>query len=361
VAISRETLRRLLDLRRSVGGEADAAVRTLAAAWTRSWRGLAGGWQSAITDLVALAQRLERWPAPLQIARVSSVQSMLAAAEDELAALSTLTTSTVVDGAATAIAATAAAEPAIIASQLPADQAAELAASVAARILPAALDVIRTRATQAIVAQTRPLGADAEQAMRRELIRGVRVGANPNEAARRMVAAVNGAFEGGLVRATAIARTEMLDAHRTASRYVHDANADVLQGWRWLSTLDRRGCSSCWSMHGRLFPLSQPGPWDHVQGRCVRLPAVKPWSELGIDAPEPPDMIPDAQARFAELPQVDRLAIMGRARLALLDAGHIEWDDLAVLRDNSGWRPTYQPRPVRDLQRLADRRHRNAA
>ena len=40
---------------------------------------------------------------------------------------------------------------------------------------------------------------------------------------------------------------------------------------------------------------------------------------------------------------------MGATRLGLLDAGKIQWSDLAGRRETSGWRPSYAPTPVRDL------------
>lgn len=43
-------------------------------------------------------------------------------------------------------------------------------------------------------------------------------------------------------------------------------------------------------------------------------------------------------------------------RLDLLRSGRIQWADLATRRETSGWRPSYVPTSVRDLQRLADRR-----
>lgn len=241
MAINRRTLRLLRQLRITVGSEADDAVRTLAKAWMDAWAGLANRWQVAADALITLAVQVDRWPAPVQIARIAGVDVALTATDAALAELGTQTTTVVTSGAATVVAATAAAEPAIIASQMPAAVVGEFTQRVASRILLTALDVITARTRQAIVAQTRPLSADAMEAVRRELIRGVQVGSNPNDAARRMVAAVNGAFEGGLTRATAIARTEMLDAYRVASRYTHEANADVLDGWVWLATVTGAG------------------------------------------------------------------------------------------------------------------------
>lgn len=79
------------------------------------------------------------------------------------------------------------------------------------------------------------------------------------------------------------------------------------------------------------------------------MPQVRPWRDLGIDLPEPDDAIPDAQTVFAGLPRAQQVQIMGPGRLAALDAGDVAWVDLAVLRDNPGWRPSYVPIPARDL------------
>lgn len=360
MAVTSRTLQLLAAMRRAVGTQADDAVRALAEQWVKAWQRIAPTWQQAIDVLVAWAMQHGRWPTPVEIAQNPQVQEATEATAAELDGLAAFTAATVTAAALAAITATADGEPAVMASQLPAAYRQDAQQRFTARILPSALDVIRARVRQAIVAQTRPLSADAAAAMRRELVRGVRVGANPRESARRMIAAVQGAFEGGLTRATVIARTECLDAYRVASRYAHDANTDVLDGWVWMATVAgksaARTCPSCWAMHGTTHGLDEPGPLDHVQGRCARLPRVKPWSELGIDLVEPSDLIPDRQAAFDGLTDDQQTAVMGAARLALLRSGAVDWDDLAVLRDNPAWRSSYVPRPVRDLQRIADQR-----
>jgi hypothetical protein len=70
---------------------------------------------------------------------------------------------------------------------------------------------------------------------------------------------------------------------------------------------------------------------------------------------EPADRIPDARAVFAELPEDQQRQIMG-GRLDLLNAGQIDWADLASRRDNDAWRTSYVATPLRDLQLRADRR-----
>ena len=356
MAVTNRTLWLLRRLRADIGDQADGVVRELTAGWVKAWDVLADEWQRAIADAATLYLNTGQWPAPWRLARIDRLVAAQQSTAQALAALSATANTTAGAGAGEVIAATAAAEPAIMASQLPANLAAAALETYAARVAPAALEAIALRARQQIHAGTWPLTEQATEAMRRALIVGVATGTHPNDVARDMVRQVEGAFNGGLTRAINIARTEMLDAYRDTSATVHAANADVLDGWRWISTLDRRTCVSCWAMHGTTWPLDQAGPWDHQCGRCARAPLVKSWAELGIPNVEGEDLTPDAQRVFAALPPDEQLAVMGPGRLALLTAGRVQWSDLAVRRDNQAWRPSYVPRPVRELQALAHRR-----
>jgi SPP1 gp7 family putative phage head morphogenesis protein len=356
VAVTNRTLWLLRALRVDVGEHADDTVRRLTAAWVQAWDMIDAEWRAAIADVVAVYAAGERWPAPWQLARIDRLVAAQQQTAAALAALTATTNTTVGAAAVEVVAATAAAEPAIMASQLPAALASAALKTYAARIVPSALESIASRARTQIHAGTWPLTEDAVQAMRRALIAGVATGTHPNDTARQMVDQVEGAFNGGLTRAINIARTEILDAYRHTSGAVHAANADVLDGWTWVATLDARTCPSCWAMHGTHHPLDQPGPWDHQQGRCARIPKVKSWAELGIPGVEGEDLTPDAEKVFAALPPDQQLAIMGPGRLALLTAGRIEWSDLATRRDTQAWRPSYVPRTVRELQAIADRR-----
>lgn len=356
MAVTNRTLWLLRRLRVDIGDQADDVVRELTAAWVKAWDVLAEEWERAIADAAAVYAATGAWPAPWRLARIDRLVAAQQTTAQALAALSATSSTTAGAGAAEVVAATAAAEPAIMASQLPANLAAAALETYAAKVAPAALEAIVLRARQQIHAGTWPLTEQATEAMRRALIVGVATGTHPNDVAAAMVRQVEGAFNGGLTRAINIARTEMLDAYRHTSATVHAANADTLDGWTWIATLDRRTCPSCWAMHGTHHPLDQAGPWDHQQGRCARMPKVKSWAELGIPNVEGEDLTPDAERVFAALPPDEQLAIMGPGRLALLTAGRVQWADLAVRRDNQAWRPSYVPRPVRELQALADRR-----
>jgi hypothetical protein len=356
VAISRRTLRLLRSLRGQVGGAADDATRGLSRRWVQAWESLAASWRTAVGDVVALAARLERWPSVWDLRRLSSVQAASAASEESLAELGAATAATAAGAAADAVAATAAVEPLIVASQYPAGYRQDAEGWLRTRLLPSALDLIIARVREQITSTTRPLSAEAAEAMRRELVRGVALGANPEDTARAMVARVQGAFEGGLARAVNIARTETLDAYRQVSHYANRQQADVLAGWRWHSTLDSRTCVACWAMHGTVWPLDQPGPWDHQQGRCARLPVLKPWSNIGIPGNEPADVVEDAEAKWRGMSRDEQDAAFGVARAEMVRNGRVAWADLAVLRRNSNWRPSYVPRSLRELRLIAARR-----
>lgn len=353
MAVRGPTLRLLHRLRVTVGREADDTVRALAVAWTRAWNELAEAWQAAVAEIVADAAAQQRWPAPWRLARMDRLASATLASGQALTGLGTEAGVSIAEAGQRVIAATVDAEPRIIASQLPGDAAAAAAARYAAAVPQGALAAVVQRTTRRITALTRPLSGDAYEAMQRALVRGVAVGDSPRAAARDMVGRVRGVFDGGLGRATTIARTEMLDAYRVTAAAVHEANGDVLDGWRWLASVDRRCCPACVAMHGTTHRLAAAGPLGHPNCRCARVPKLRPWRDLGIAGSEPDDLIGDAGTAFAALAPADQIRILGPARLALLRSGEVGWSDLVRRRDNRGWRPSYEPTPLRDLRRTA--------
>lgn len=263
MAVDARTLWLLRQLRAAVGGEADTVVRTLTAAWVAAWDDLGRVWQAAIVELADLVDATGQWPPPWRLARLARLAAATAQTRSALDTLAAQTTIAAAAAAGNAIAATAAAEPAIIAAQLPADLAAAAVERYAALVLPSALEAIAVRARQQITVRAWPLSVEATEAMRRALVAGVATGGNPREVARRMLRDVEGHFNGGLSRALNVARTEILDAYRATAEHVHDANADVLRGWRWLSDLGARTCPGCWGMHGTEHDLTEPGPQGH--------------------------------------------------------------------------------------------------
>lgn len=393
MAVARSTLALTRRLRTDIGTEADGADRHLTRQWVNAWDALAPAWERAATQLAAIAIRDGRWPTVHQIARNETAMSALDASATALTKLAAETDQAASDGAARVVEVDAELEPRIIGSQAPETKtealtdrirrrtteaeeeppdvtdggmvppptAADLlgpaivAGIVAGRFEPSALAAIIARAAGQIHADTIPLSDEAVAAMRAALIEGIIVGDNPIPVARDMVNRVEGAFNGGLTRALTISRTEMLDAYRAASAYIHRANADLVTAWQWYARLDSRTCPACWSRHGRTYPVTVPGPDDHPRGRCTRLPKLASWKELGITAPEPPSLLPDGEKTFNKLSVADQLAAFGPGRLELYRSGSVTWDQLATWRDIPQWRRSNQPTPVRDLRVLADR------
>lgn len=354
MSVNDDTLDTLTAMRLRVAAEVDGVTQDLALAWARAWNEVAREWEDAIADLVS-ASKDGAWPTPRQVRRArralaarDTTRELLLQLRDMIPARVVVTLPALLDDVTEY-------QRLLAATQYPPTAGgATYVAATLDRVDPDALTAIVDRTAGQVTARSLPLASQADAAMRSVLVKGIALGVNPNRAAAEMLARVEGAFNGGLHRARIIARTEMLDAHRAASRAQQDRMRDTLTGWQWIATLDRRTCPSCLAMHGSEHPLTVAGPLDHQQGRCDRLPVVKAWKDLGFDGiDEPPSVLPDARAWFDSLPAEQRVAIMGQDRLDLLDSGQIGWEDLAQRRRTDGWRPSYAPTPVKDLKAAA--------
>ena len=204
------------------------------------------------------------------------------------------------------------------------------------------LDAIVQRATTQITSRMWALSDEASEAMRRRLIQGVAAGRNPRETARLMVADVQDTFDGGLARAQVIARTETIDAYRAGAKAQHEANSDVLQGWVWLANLSERTCPSCVVMHGTEHDLNEPGPLDHQQGRCSRMPLVKPELVPGTPTPK----VESGPEWLARQPEGVQRSVLGPRRYEAWKAGDYPASRWAVRRESAAWRPSYGPGPI---------------
>ncbi|WP_347042029.1 phage minor head protein [Brachybacterium nesterenkovii] len=235
---------------------------------------------------------------------------------------------------------------AMIAAQLTGPTRAALKASLVSAS-PEQITAITLRTTERIAAQSRPLSALAEQAMRRELRRGVALGENPRQSARRMVRALEDASDMTLARAMTIARTETIDAHRAAAQTVEEANTDVLAGWEWYTHADERTCRSCLAQHGRRFSTEEPGPLDHPNGRCSRIPVTKSWEELGFSGMrEPKRAMETGEELFAAMSDEEQRSVLGPQGYAAWKRGDYPMEEWSALRKNADWRDSYtQTRP----------------
>lgn len=347
MAVTPETLRLVAGMRVQIDSTVDAASRDLITAWATAWQEIAGEWSAALADLAANTTG-GHWPTRGKVLRAERARRALEVTEAALDRVTAGLPARVLQDIPQLTSGATAWSAQIVASQLPAVLPAGAAVAFN-RVDPEAVSAIVARTTGQVEALTRPLPKAVAREMKATLIRGVQVGDNPRRAAGIMLGRVGGAFDGGRNRALVIARTEMLDAHRAASRAQDRANADVLAGWQWVSSLDRRCCPSCWSKHGTTYGVEEPGPLDHQQGRCTGVPVTRSWADLGFDIDEPPSVLADAEVTFKALPDADQLAIMGRGRLDALASGRASWGDLSTRRRTDGWRDSYAPTPLHAL------------
>ncbi|MET4059957.1 hypothetical protein ABIB35_001502 [Arthrobacter sp. UYP6] len=322
----------------------------LISAWAMAWDELSTEFDAALTELMAAAKNGRVTGS--QAAKNVRLRKALAQAADRLDELAQMAGVTAQADVMRAALAAAQSQINLAISQLPPDHLISVAPTWT-RVSDTALDAIVARTTQNIVTGLLPLSDHAIDVMKRNLIRGMAVGENPRAVARSMVRQAEKGFNGGLTRALTIARTEMLDAHRAATKAADEANTDLMAGWLWGASLDARTCPSCLAQHGQLHPVSEEGPIDHHQGRCDRIPKTKSWRELGFDIDEPEDLMQDSREWFDGLTEDTQARIMGRERLELLNSGTIGWDDLSTKISTDGWRDAMHVTPVRDLRSLA--------
>lgn len=191
------------------------------------------------------------------------------------------------------------------------------------------------------------LGPQVSQGVQDTLISAVATGIGPRETAR----LIRRQFGMGLSRALTIARTEQIRAYREASRRSYAENADLLDGWVWLSARDGRTCPSCWAMHGTRHPVAERLD-DHPNGRCTMVPVVK-----GHDP-----NIPTGEELFKELPPAEQRRILGPAaheawldgRVSLAPDGR---NSVVGRRDDPAWGTM---RYARSLQEIVGQRDAKA-
>jgi SPP1 gp7 family putative phage head morphogenesis protein len=227
-------------------------------------------------------------------------------------------------------------ENAMIRSQLPAEL-----RTFGTSVSPEALQAVIVRADDR-VRYLRRMSEETARVVNRTLTDGIVAGDNPRAAARTLMRRLNGALEGGRVRAERIMRTEMLDAYRNANAVIQNANRDVVEGWEWWASADDRTCSACWAMHGERFPNDVPGPDGHPNCRCARVPVVLP--SLAGDFP----MGPSKDELWGRLTEDQKRNVLGPTRYELTGGGPPP-PSFATQVPAGEWRSYRIATPVRDL------------
>ena len=90
--------------------------------------------------------------------------------------------------------------------------------------------------------------------------------------------------------AEATVRTAINHTATIARNETYRANASVIKGTVWISTLDMRTTAVCRARDGNVYPLdSGPRPPAHIGCRSSTGPVLKSWKEMGINLKEAPE------------------------------------------------------------------------
>jgi SPP1 gp7 family putative phage head morphogenesis protein len=99
----------------------------------------------------------------------------------------------------------------------------------------------------------------------------------------------DGVFNGTRLDAQRIVGAGISHASNQARQAFYEANDDLVSGVQWHATLDTKTCVLCGDLDGQQWGIDEdhPTPPLHIGPcRCVLVPVLKSWRELGIDADE---------------------------------------------------------------------------
>ncbi|WP_010550517.1 phage minor head protein [Brachybacterium paraconglomeratum] len=317
------------------------AERALVEAWSRAWDMVRPEVEAALIALAAehAGGRVTR-TALLRDARAQAALEAVYGALDDMAQRSPALAGTFLTGV---VAASSDGAADMVRAGLSGVLRSELRSSVVGADAGQVAAIIE-RSTRQITSRNRHLAAEAQAAIRQQMMRGVAVGENPRRAAALAVRGIEDQWNGGLARARTIARTEMIDAHRTAAQRVEEANSDVLAGWEWLTHGDERTCRACLSQHGSRHDVDEPGPLGHPNCRCARVPVTKSWEELGFPG------MRDAQSRTGtaeelveSMPADDLRSILGDDGYEAWQRGDYPISEWSRRKSTDGWRDSFVP------------------
>ena len=343
MGVNAEVERRLRAVRVVLDQTVDSTTRTMMGAWVEAWAELAAEWQLVAEELTQLAAD-GKWPTKKQIGKARRVVPAMRHTAARLDALIEQAGATMSGRLEDLLGMVDDWERGVVAAQLPNQRVPSTL--VWDRISPDAINRIVTRTTEQFYSVARPIRDQQLQMLRQAMIRGVALGENSGDVAERLLGELGGVFDGGAYRVEVITRTEMLDAYRDAARLSREAGKDVIAGWEWVCDRSARTCGVCLAMDGQRFPVSQPGPWDHVCGRCTAASVTLSWRDLGIDLDEPVMGRQVGRDYFDTLSVAQQEKTLGKERLRRLRGGEITWDDVPRLNQNPAWRPSYGMAPL---------------
>lgn len=190
----------------------------------------------------------------------------------------------------------------------------------------------------------RELGLETGERIKREIIKGLTLGWNPERIARQVrresdARGSNSKRNPAVVRRLhGAVRNETFRAYREATRATYQENDDVVQKWRWVSRKGPTTCIVCWSQDGKTFSLDTPFA-SHHNCRCVQTPVLIGEKEKYTTGPE----------SFAQLEEGVQRDILGERAFNAWRNGEVEsLEDFVETRSSAKWGPSRARRSLED-------------
>lgn len=186
--------------------------------------------------------------------------------------------------------------------------------------------------------------------------RAIRVGYAQGMSTQQIVALLRGSAAmgyrdgvlGGVSKreADAMVRTAIAHVNASAQMAVYRANADILDGYQWVSVLDSRTSGQCRALDGRVFKLDNgPLPPIHVNCRSTTIPVVKGMKRTGVRPASGPhgDHNVRASTTYYEWlkrqPKYFQIDALGPTRAELFRNGGLDADEFARLSLDKNFQP----------------------
>lgn len=161
-------------------------------------------------------------------------------------------------------------------------------------------DILRTLATDTLVngIPSSTWWEKQEDDVRRRFRNAIRDGLLTGETPIQMGRSLRQTLGVSQSNAQSLVQTSVSAVSNRARNEVFERNNNVIKALKWLSTLDNKICYLCisrsdkkWENNKDHTPIGHSIPYRsppiHFNDRCVIVPVVKTFDELGIDLPEP--------------------------------------------------------------------------